>query len=119
MSAETKVKGSVEVILPTQEVSEKFTKRDIVINTGGDYPQLICVQFVQDQVDELDKFAEGDEVEIGVNIRGRKWISPKGEEKYFNTLQGWRIDLIGKAEPEKKPRKSAKKKVEQDDDLPF
>ena len=31
------------------------------------------------------------QVNVGFNLKGRKWTSPQGEEKFFNTLQAWMI----------------------------
>ena len=45
----------------------------------------------------LDKFAVGDNVDVSINLRGREWINPQGEAKYFNSLQGWRIIKSGDA----------------------
>jgi hypothetical protein len=43
-----------------------------------------------------NKWKVGDEVEVGINLRGREWTSPQGEVKYFNTIQGWKIgDTLG------------------------
>ena len=43
---------------------------------------------------ELDKYKEGDKVQVNINIRGREWQSPQGEVKYFNSIQGWRISAM-------------------------
>ena len=88
------VQGVVKVIFPTEQVSEKFKKRDIVVRTMEQYSQDILIQFVQDKTSILDKYQVGQSVSIGVNLRGREWKNPQGELKYFNTIQGWRIDLM-------------------------
>lgn len=88
------VKGIVKLVGETEEVSAKFKKRDIVVTTQDQYPQHISIQFVQDAVNKLDGISEGEEVEVGINLKGRLWTSPQGEEKYFNTIQGWRIDVV-------------------------
>lgn len=121
MSAETKIAGTLEKIMPVQEISDSFIKRDIVVKTDGDYPQLISIQFVQDQVSLFDDILEGAKVEIDVNIRGREWTSPQGEVKYFNTLQGWKVSqLEAGTAPKAKPKAKAKAaEKEEDDDLPF
>lgn len=123
MSAEAKIAGVIEKIMPVQEISDSFTKRDIVVNTGGDYPQLVSIQFVQDQVFLFNDILEGANVVVDVNIRGRAWESPQGETKYFNTLQGWKIDVLENGKP---TENSTEKSVledptnnETDDDLPF
>jgi hypothetical protein len=34
---------------------------------------------------------------VSFNLRGREWVSPKGETKYFNTLNAFKLDTIGAA----------------------
>jgi len=93
------VTGTIKEIFDTQEVGSKgFKKRDVVITTKEEYPQHISVQFVQDKVSLLDKYTKGQEVAVGINLRGREWINPDGEVKYFNTLQGWKIELKSDSE---------------------
>jgi len=35
--------------------------------------------------------AVGDAVTVGINLRGREWVNPVGESKYFNSIQGWQV----------------------------
>ncbi len=37
----------------------------------------------------------GDEVRVEFSLRGREWKSPKGETRYFNSLEVWSIDRAG------------------------
>ena len=74
--------------------SSGFRKREVVVTTEEQYPQHILVEFVQDKCDLLDKFQVGQPVKIGVNLRGREWVNPQGETKYFNSIQGWRIENL-------------------------
>jgi hypothetical protein len=93
--ASFKMTGTLTVISDTVQVSDKFAKREFVINDGAaEYPQDIMFQLVQDKVDFMDKFEVGEEVEVSFNMRGRKWTSPQGLDKYFNTLDAWRVDLV-------------------------
>jgi len=91
------VSGKVKVIDSTKEVGTSgFKKRDVVITTDEQYPQDIQIQFVQDKCDVLDKYKVGQNVTIGINLRGREWENPKGEKVYFNTIQGWNIkEVVG------------------------
>lgn len=41
---------------------------------------------------QLDDLRVGDEVRVEFSLRGREWRSPKGETKYFNSLDVWRIE---------------------------
>ena len=71
-----------------------FRKREVVITTEEQYPQHILVEFIQDKCDLLDAFQMGQNVKIGINLRGREWVNPQGETKYFNSIQGWRIESV-------------------------
>ncbi len=85
--------GKIKTILETQVVSDRFRKRTLVLETTDNpmYPQLISIEFQQDNVDKLEGCQNGDSVTVDIDIRGREWTSPQGEVKYFNTITGWRI----------------------------
>jgi single-strand DNA-binding protein len=85
------VKGKIKFIGSTQQVSEKFSKREIVVSTDEQYPQHISIEFNQDKCAILDKYNVGENVEVGINLRGREWTDPQGLIKYFNSIQGWNI----------------------------
>jgi hypothetical protein len=86
------VSGKIKLVNATQVVSDKFSKRTLVVVTSDTYPQEIEIQFTQDKCSLLDGLPVGAEVTIGVNLRGRMWTNPQGEDKYFNTIEGWKID---------------------------
>jgi hypothetical protein len=89
------VQGKVKMIGETQSFGTNgFRKREIVVTTEEQYPQHIMVEFVQDKTDLLNNFQVGQNVKIGINLRGREWTNPQGEVKYFNSIQGWRIEAL-------------------------
>ena len=88
----TEIKGKLIRISDTQTVSEKFAKREAVIETDGQYPQQIQIETNQERNELLDKFSVGEMVTAFINIRGRSWQNPQGETKYFNTLECWKIE---------------------------
>ena len=85
------IKGKVLKVFPKKQISDKFAKREFVISTEDKYPQQIIIQTTQDRCDLLNDISEGDDVQAFINIRGREWISPTGEQRYFNTLEAWKI----------------------------
>ena len=93
------VVGKVKVINPEQQVSATFKKRELVVTTDEQYPQHIMVEFVQDKCDLLNNFRVGEPVKVSINIRGREWVSPQGETKYFNSIQGWRVERLATEAP--------------------
>ncbi len=89
------IQGSIKLIGNVQEISPTFKKRELVVTTDEQYPQTISVEFVQDKTDLLNKFEIGQNVKVGINLRGREWENPQTKEiKYFNSIQGWRIELL-------------------------
>jgi hypothetical protein len=110
------VAGKIVAIMPTQVVSEKFSKREFVVETPSQYPQQILFQLTQDKCSLLDGLQVGQEIDVHLNIRGRSWTNPQGETKYFNTLEAWKIDVLGNAPQTKQTTTPAN---EEEDDLPF
>jgi translation initiation factor IF-3 len=86
------VLGKIKVQQETQTFGNDFTKCNLIVVTEEQYPQEICIEFVKDKIDLLKSFKVGDSVKVGINLRGREWINPQGEAKYFNSIQGWRIE---------------------------
>lgn len=113
------LKGTMAVIMPTQQVSDKFAKRDFVIKTDDpDYPQEILVQVTQAKCALLDNFNVGDKVEASINLRGRAWVNQaKGITQYFNTVEAWKLSKIGSAPAPSSPEPASSNT--DDGSLPF
>jgi hypothetical protein len=90
-----KLTGTLKLAKETQVISEKFSKRIFVITDESQYPQDIEFQLTQDKCNLLDGIGVGSKLEVSFNLRGREWNSPQGETKYFNTLEAWKIDVLG------------------------
>lgn len=111
--------GKIKVLDDTVNVTTEFRKRNVVITTEEQYPQHISVEFIQDNCELLNGCNIGDLVTIGINLKGREWTNKEGVVKYFNTIQGWRLDKsVVKTEPAN-PVPPAPTSVQQPDDLPF
>ena len=67
------VEGKLKRIHDEQVISERFKKREFVIETEEQYPQVLMFQLVQDKTNLIDQFSIGDKVEIFFNLRGREW----------------------------------------------
>lgn len=91
----SEVIGKIKVINPEQQVSASFKKRELVVTTEEQYQQHILIEFSQDKCDVLNNYKVGDLVSVGINLRGREWVNPQGETKYFNSIQGWKIEKQG------------------------
>ncbi|MBL9017421.1 MAG: DUF3127 domain-containing protein [Myxococcales bacterium] len=86
--------GRLHVIGETQQKSERFTKREFVLEIAENpkYPQTVQFQLTGDRVNQLDGMNVGDQVRVEFSLRGREWRSPSGDVKYFNSLDVWRIE---------------------------
>ena len=119
------VEGKVLEKFDTQTIKETFKKREFVLEYAENpqYPEYIKFELIQSNCEQLDALEVGDEVTVNFNLKGRKWTDPKGEVKYFNSLQAWRVDK--KSSPvnqENTPPPTqdwAKEDFAEDDDLPF
>ncbi|SEC81887.1 protein of unknown function [Tenacibaculum sp. MAR_2009_124] len=90
--------GKIKLVNETQTFgSNGFRKRELVVTTDEQYPQMIMIEFIQDKCDLLDSYQVGQDVKVSINLRGREWINPQGEAKYFNSVQGWRIENLAQA----------------------
>jgi single-stranded DNA-binding protein len=86
--------GKLHTIFETKQVSERFTKREFVIELTDNpkYPQVVLFQLTGDRCAQLDGMRVGDAVRIDFSLRGREWRSPQGEVKYFNSLDVWKVE---------------------------
>jgi hypothetical protein len=86
--------GKLHTIFETKQVSERFSKREFVVELADNpkYPQTVLFQLTGDRCAQLDGMAVGDQVRIEFSLRGREWRSPSGEVKYFNSLDVWKVE---------------------------
>ena len=88
-----------------QTVSEKFTKREFVVEladeiNGSTFYNYAAMQLINAKCAMLDQFKEGDMVKVSFNIKGKLWIDKKDgkeKERYFSNLDAWRIELYNGA----------------------
>jgi single-strand DNA-binding protein len=110
--------GKIKLIQDPQTFDSGFTKREVVVTVeDGKYPQEICLEFVQDKVSLLDTVKVGQEVTITFDIRGREYNG-----RYYNNLQGWRIQAGEDASATKEKPPVTDKNVSTDfadEDVPF
>jgi hypothetical protein len=120
--------GKVHMVTDTKQVSERFSKRSFVLELADNpkYPQLVEFQLTGDRCEQLDGINVGDEVRVEFSLRGREWHSPKGETKYFNTLDVWKLELVGQARVKQAKAQQSNGggqaefgRVDDDGDIPF
>jgi hypothetical protein len=119
------LQGQIKKIGETKEFgSNGFKKREVIIITDQDtdYPQTILVEFHQANCERLDKYQEGENITVDINLRGREWTNPQGEVRCFNSIIGWRISEPEGNQPIEKLKETfdtGKPEPVETDDLPF
>tara|TARA_B100000678_G_C18210088_1_gene502953 strand:- start:1740 stop:2087 length:348 start_codon:yes stop_codon:yes gene_type:complete len=113
------IKGKLVEIFDTVQITETFKKREFIIqdNKNPEYPEYIKIELIQDKVELLNPLNVGDEINVLINIKGRKWEDKEGNIKYFNSIQGWKIE----SESGNMNQENEQENINQDsdDDLPF
>ncbi|SKB75549.1 DUF3127 domain-containing protein [Daejeonella lutea] len=119
------IKGKVHEISQVITVSDKFKKRELILEYAENptYPEYVKFEAVQDKVNLFDNVKVGDQVELFFNLRGRPWTDKTGKTSYFNTLSVWRLNPLGaetssSSAPEYAPPVDITSAPD-DDDLPF
>jgi hypothetical protein len=113
--------GKLHAIFETKQITERFQKRDFVIETADNpiYPQLVILQLTGERCTVLDGFALNQMVNVEFNVRGREWKSPSGEIKYFNSLDAWTIESDEKNQHAAEESTAPETPWPPDDDIPF
>lgn len=81
------VEGRLHKKFDTENKTDTFQAREFVIEIGGNYPQFVKFQLVQDRCSLVDPFEEGQQIKVHFDLRGREW-----NDKYFTNLNAWRVE---------------------------
>jgi hypothetical protein len=92
------ISGKVIDISPVNQVSDKFKKREFVIEkkeTGGAavFIDYLKFQLVQDKCDLINESFLNEEIKIWFNLRGNRW-ERDGKVNYFTNLDVWKIEKV-------------------------
>jgi hypothetical protein len=92
------ISGKVIDISPVNQVSDKFRKREFVIEkkeAGGTavFIDYIKFQLVQDKCDLINESFLNEEIKIWFNLKGNKW-ERDGKINYFTNLDAWKIERV-------------------------
>jgi len=119
------IKGKLHKKFDTQQKTETFQAREfVIVIQSGNYPEYIKFQLTQDRCALMDKYEEGQEINVHFDLRGREW-----NDKYFTNLNAWRVEAVAAAAPAAPaapaaddntfPSADNEPAVAADDDLPF
>lgn len=121
------ITGKVIEISPVSQVSEKFRKREFVIEkkengNAGLFIDYIKFQLTQDRCDIINESFMNEEVKVVFNIKGNRW-ERDGKVSYFTNLDAWKIERApssaGQAAAPPQRFEEASPDVTEIDDLPF
>ncbi|CDS94151.1 MULTISPECIES: DUF3127 domain-containing protein [Sphingobacterium] len=90
------IRGKVHEIGATQQVTESFKKRDIIVAYAENpqFVEYIRFEATQDRTSIFDGLTVGEEIEVSFNLRGRPWTNKEGVTTYFNSLVAWRVTKL-------------------------
>jgi hypothetical protein len=112
------ITGTVHHIGQTEVISEKFSKRLLVVATEDKFDNLLPIQFTKDKTALLDGLQIGQSVSVEYNAGGREW-----QGKYFASNTGWKLNAGQSAPPQKQsaPPQTVSAPVEDEEnfELPF
>ena len=103
--AEITLTGKLHAIFDAQTFPSGFVKREFVLETESQYPQLVKFELTKDKISKLDGWNVGNKISVSFNVRGNE-----NKGRFFVSLQAWKLSHVGE------PMKSAPKA---DEDAPF
>ena len=113
--------GRIHQLSAAQQVTERFRKREFVVELGDNprFPQFVQFELTGDRCEQLDDYKVGDEVRVEFSLRGREWKSPKGETKYFNSLDVWTLSRAATSGSTRDAFPDDEPPPPSDEDVPF
>lgn len=105
MSKSYEAQGHIHSIGQTTEYGKNgFTKREFVIKLSGEgqnsaYPNYVALELIKDKCSLMDSYAIGDEITVQFNLSGRLWNGNGQGERCFTSLQAWKVERAGSAQP--------------------
>jgi len=91
------ITGKLIVKNDLQKISEKFQKREFVIEVENEknpqWNDVIKFQLVQDRCDLIENIQIDELIKVYFNIRGTKW-DKDGRTLYFTNLECWRLEKV-------------------------
>lgn len=89
------VQGKLVDVFETVQITDKFKKREFVIETEErGYQQYVKFQLNQDKCTLIDDHKMGDELKVAFNLSGKPYTRKTGEKDYITNIVAWKIDKV-------------------------
>ena len=82
--------GTIKLIQEPKTFPSGFVKREFVLSTEDDYPQLIQFECIKQQCGLLDRVAVNDRVRVSFKLKGREY-----KERYFVNVEAVGVEKMG------------------------
>jgi hypothetical protein len=101
--------GAIKQIGEVQEFGN-FKKREFIVKTEEQFPEIIKLEFINENVDALDTFSVNEVVTVAFVVKGNEY-----QGKFYNNLRAIAIceRVDGRVEKEMAKAKKENKRVQQ------
>jgi len=86
---------------------KEWQKQTVVVDTGGDFNNIVAISAFGDKVDRMNKLEVGDNVNISCNVYSREY-----QGKYYHNIDGYWFAKEGE-------KTKSEFVTSDDEDLPF
>jgi len=93
MKVEGKLVKKLQAESGTSKAGKEWQKQSILIDTGGEFNNEICVSAFGEKMDSMNKLEEGSNVIVMCNVYSREY---KG--RYFHNIDGYHFSNAIKSE---------------------
>jgi hypothetical protein len=85
------ITGKIIQIMPAtngvSKAGKEWTKQEFVIETQEQYPRKVMMSVMGDKVNELKRYAVGNEIKASLNIESREYNG-----RWYTDVRAWRIE---------------------------
>jgi hypothetical protein len=93
MEISGKLVKKLDVEKGTSKAGKEWSKQSIVIDTGGEFNNEVCVSAFGDKMESMNKLEIGMEVKILCNVYSREYNG-----RYFHNIDGYHFSNVQKSE---------------------
>lgn len=105
-----KQEGTLLKVFEKVQITEKFAKREFVLEIGDKYKEFVKFQLTNDKCDLIAFIEEGAPITVHFNLRGKPY-EKNGVTSYFANLECWKIEKEGKTENTPEPPTMVRKSL--------